>query len=69
MRIVELFVSPATRHHGVGGQLIGALVEKARKRRVKRIHAEVHEATAVIERILETTGFDPEHRTMWSLLV
>ena len=67
MDIVALFVSPQWRSKGVGGSLIAALVENARHRGILRVSAEVHPGNAGIERTLESSGFDPERRTLWGL--
>jgi len=67
MDIVALFVSPQWRSKGVGGSLIAALVENARQRGIRRVSAEVHPGNAGIERTLESSGFDPERRTLWGL--
>jgi GNAT superfamily N-acetyltransferase len=65
MDIVALFVSPQWRSKGVGRNLIAALLENARQRGIRRISAEVHPGNAAIERTLESSGFDPERRTLW----
>jgi GNAT superfamily N-acetyltransferase len=67
MDIVALFVSPQWRSKGVGGRLIGALLENAKRRGIRRVSAEVHPGNSAIERTLESTGFDPERRTLWGL--
>jgi GNAT superfamily N-acetyltransferase len=67
MDIVELFVEEAWRNKGVGRSLIRALLETARSRRISRISAEVHPGNAAIERTLESSGFDPERRTLWGM--
>ena len=67
MDIVALFVSPQWRNKGVGGGLIAALVENARLRGIRRISAEVHPGNSAIERTLESSGFDPERRTLWGM--
>jgi GNAT superfamily N-acetyltransferase len=65
--LVELFVEQAWRNKGVAASLIKAVVEKAKQRGIRRISAEVHAGNAVIERMLDSSGFDPEHRTVWGL--
>ena len=65
MDIIALFVSPQWRSKGVGGSLIAALVENARQRGIRRVSAEVHPGNSAIERTLESSGFDPERRTLW----
>ena len=65
MDIVALFVSPQWRSKGVGRSLIAALLENARQRGIRRISAEVHPGNSAIERTLESSGFDPERRTLW----
>jgi GNAT superfamily N-acetyltransferase len=67
MDMVELFVEQAWRNKGVAGSLIAFLIDNARQRGVRRISAEVHPGNSTIERMLESSGFDPEHRTTWSL--
>lgn len=67
MDIVALFVAPQWRGKGVGGGLITSLLEDARQRGISRISAEVHPGNAAIERTLESSGFDPERRTLWGL--
>jgi GNAT superfamily N-acetyltransferase len=65
MDIVALFVAPQWRGKGVGSGLIGSLLENAKQRGIRRISAEVHPGNAAIERTLESSGFDPERRTLW----
>jgi GNAT superfamily N-acetyltransferase len=67
MDIVALFVSPHWRGKGVGGGLIAALLETARERGIRRVSAEVHPGNSAIERTLDSSGFDPERRTLWGL--
>ena len=69
MHCVELFVEQAWRKKGVGANLVGELVQIARQRGIRRVAAEVHAGNATMERILETSGFDPEHRTIWGMHV
>jgi GNAT superfamily N-acetyltransferase len=65
MDIVALFVAPQWRGKGVGSGLIKALLENGKQRGIRRISAEVHPGNAAIERTLESSGFDPERRTLW----
>ena len=67
MDIVALFVSPQWRSKGVGGSLVAALVEIARQRGIRRVSAEVHPGNSAIERTLDSSGFDPERRTLWGI--
>jgi GNAT superfamily N-acetyltransferase len=67
MDMVELFVEHAWRNKGVAASLTAFLIETAKEREVRRISAEVHPGNATIERMLESSGFDPEHRTVWGL--
>jgi GNAT superfamily N-acetyltransferase len=67
MNIVALFVAPHWRHKGVGRALIASLLQKARQRGIRRIRAEVHSGNPAVERILESSGFEPERRTLWGL--
>ena len=67
MDIVALFVSPQWRSKGVGGGLIASLLENARRRGIRRVSAEVHPGNSAIERTLESSGFDPERRTLWGI--
>ncbi len=67
MDIVALFVSPQLRGKGVGGSLINALLENAKQRGISRVSAEVHPGNSAIERTLESSGFDPERRTLWGM--
>ena len=67
MDIIALFVSPQWRSKGVGGSLIASLLENARLRGIRRVSAEVHPGNSAIERTLESSGFDPERRTLWGL--
>ena len=69
MHCVELFVQQAWRNKGVGASLVASLLETARQRGIRRVCAEVHQGNATMERILESSGFDPEHRTVWGLYV
>lgn len=65
MHCVELFVEQAWRNKGVAGSLLASLVETAKQLGITRISAEVHPGNSTIERILESSGLDPEHRTVW----
>ena len=65
MDIVALFVAPQWRGKGVGSGLIASLLENAKQRGIQRISAEVHPGNAAIERTLDSSGFDPERRTLW----
>jgi GNAT superfamily N-acetyltransferase len=67
MDIVALFVTPQWRSKGVGGSLISSLLENAKRRGIRRISAEVHPGNSAIEHTLESSGFDPERRTLWGL--
>jgi GNAT superfamily N-acetyltransferase len=67
MDLVEIFVEQSWRNKGVAASLIAALMDVAKERGIRRISAQVHPGNAVIERMLETSGFDPEHRTLWAL--
>jgi GNAT superfamily N-acetyltransferase len=67
MDIVALFVAPQWRSKGVGGSLISSLLDNAKQRNIRRVTAEVHPGNSAIERTLESTGFDPERRTLWGL--
>ena len=69
MEIVEIFVEQAWRNKGLGGSLIASLVQTARERNIHRISAQVHPGNAAIERILDSAGLDPEHRTTWGIRI
>ena len=69
MDIIALFVGEHWRSQGVGRSLVAALVEKARERGIHRVSAEVHPGNYTIERTLESSGFDPERRTLWGLRI
>jgi GNAT superfamily N-acetyltransferase len=69
MDIVALFVAPQWRGKGVGGGLIASLLENAKQRGIRRVSAEVHPGNSAIERTLESSGFDPERRTLWGFLL
>jgi GNAT superfamily N-acetyltransferase len=65
MHCLELFVEQAWRNKGVAASLLKSLLDIATQRGIRRISAEVHPGNATMERILEASGFDPEHRTVW----
>jgi GNAT superfamily N-acetyltransferase len=65
MEVVEMYVEQQWRNKGVGGTMIDALIKNARQRGIRRISAEVHPGNAAIEHTLESSGFDPERRTVW----
>ena len=67
MDIIALFVGPQWRSKGVGRSLIAALLDTARQRGIRRVSTEVHPGNAAIERTLESSGFDPERRTLWGM--
>jgi GNAT superfamily N-acetyltransferase len=67
MDIIELFVEESWRNKGVGSSLCGELLDTAKRRKIRRISAEVHPGNAAIERTLESQGFDPERRTIWGM--
>jgi len=69
MAIVALFVDEQWRSKGVGRSLVAALLDNARQRGIHRISAEVHPGNFAIERTLESSGFDPERRTLWGLRI
>lgn len=66
LHCVELYVEPAWRNKGVASRLLATLIDTAKERGIRRISAEVHPGNSTIERILESCGFDPEHRTIWA---
>ena len=67
MDIVALFVGDQWRSKGVGHSLVAAIIDNARQRGIRRISTQVHPGNAAIERTLESSGFDPERRTLWGL--
>ncbi len=69
MHCVELFVEQVWRNKGVGASLVRSLLQNARQRGIRRVSAEVHPGNSTMERILESSGFDPEHRTVWGFSV
>ena len=69
MDIVAVFVDPRFRSKGVGGSLVAALLENARRRGIRRVTVEVHPGNSAIERTLESSGFDPERRTLWGIRI
>ena len=69
MDIVAVFVDTQWRSKGVGGNLVGALLQNAKQRGIRRVTAEVHPGNSGIERTLESGGFDPERRTLWGIRI
>jgi GNAT superfamily N-acetyltransferase len=69
MYIVEMFVEPQWRNKGVGGTMMSILLKSARQRGIQRVCAEVHPGNAAIEHTLESSGFDPERRTVWGIRI
>ena len=69
MDLVTLFTAESWRKKGVGRSLVAGLMEVARKRNIRRISAEVRPENFAIERALESSGFDPERRTLWGMSV
>lgn len=67
MEIIAVFVTDQWRSKGVGRSLVSALLDIARQRGIRRVYTEVHPGNAAIERTLESSGFDPERRTVWGL--
>lgn len=67
MDIVAVYVEEKWRSKGVGGSLVSALLQNARQRGIRRVSSEVHPGNAAIERTLESSGFDPERRTLWGI--
>ncbi len=67
MDVVAVYVENQWRSKGVGGSLVSALLDIARQRGILRISAEVHPGNSAIERTLESSGFDPERRTLWGI--
>ena len=67
MDVVAVWVDPQWRSKGVGRSLVTALLDIARKRGIHFVSAEVHPGNSAIERTLESSGFDPERRTLWGL--
>lgn len=67
MDIVAVFVDPQWRSKGVGRNLVTALLEIARQRGIRRVSVEVHPGNSAIEHTLESSGFDPERRTLWGM--
>lgn len=65
MDIIAVFVADQWRSKGVGRSLVSALLENARQRGIRRVCCEVHPGNAAVERTLESSGFDPERRTLW----
>lgn len=69
MEIVALYVEELWRSKGVGGNLVGSLLKHAKERGIRRVSAQVHPGNAAIERTLESSGFDPERRTLWGIRI
>ncbi len=69
MDIVAVFVNNQWRSKGVGGNLVASLLQNARQRGIRRVTAEVHPGNSAIERTLESSGFDPERRTLWGIRI
>lgn len=69
MDLVTLFTAESWRKKGVGRSLVAGLVEIAKQRNIHRISAEVRPENSAIERALESSGFDPERRTLWGMRV
>jgi GNAT superfamily N-acetyltransferase len=67
MEIIAVFVTAHWRGKGVGRSLVSALLDIARQRGIRRVSCEVHPGNASVERTLESSGFDPERRTLWGL--
>ena len=67
MELVTLFTAESWRKKGVGRNLLSALMEIAKHRNIRRISAEVRPENFAIERTLESSGFDPERRTLWGM--
>jgi GNAT superfamily N-acetyltransferase len=67
MEIIAVFVTDRWRSKGVGRSLVSSLLDIARERGIRRVYSEVHPGNAAIERTLESSGFDPERRTVWGL--
>jgi L-amino acid N-acyltransferase YncA len=67
MDIVAVYVHNQWRTKGVGSSLISTLLDIARQRGIHRVRAEVHPGNAAIEHTLESSGFDPERRTLWGI--
>ncbi len=69
MDIVAVFVDTQWRSKGVGRNLVATLLQNARQRGIRRVTAEVHPGNFGIERTLESSGFDPERRTLWGIRI
>ena len=65
--LVEMFVEQPSRHRGVGRSLLDGLITHARQRNIERITCQIHPGDSAIERLLESAGFDPARRTLWSV--
>ncbi len=69
MDIIAVFVADQWRSKGVGRSLVSALLDNARQRGIRRVCCEVHPGNAGVERTLESSGFDPERRTLWGMRI
>jgi GNAT superfamily N-acetyltransferase len=69
MDLVTLYTAESWRKKGVGRSLVSALVDIAKQRHIRRISAEVRPENYAIERTLESSGFDPERRTLWGMRI
>jgi GNAT superfamily N-acetyltransferase len=69
MEIIAVFVAEQWRSKGVGRSLVTAVMDIARQRGIRRVSCEVHPGNSAVERTLESTGFDPERRTLWGLRI
>jgi ribosomal protein S18 acetylase RimI-like enzyme len=67
--VVTLYTAQAWRKKGVGRTLVAQLIEIAKQRKIRRISAEVRPENYAIERTLESSGFDPERRTLWGMRI
>jgi GNAT superfamily N-acetyltransferase len=65
--LVEMFVEQSARHKGIGRSLLDGLISHAKEHNIHRITCQVHPGNSAIERALESSGFDPERRTMWGV--
>ena len=69
MDIIAVFVAGEWRSKGVGRMLVSALLDIARQRGIRRVCCEVHPGNSAVERTLESSGFDPERRTLWGVRI
>ena len=67
MDLVELFVESSWRNRGVGRTLLDSLISQARTRNISHFTCQVHPGNSAVERVLESSGFDPQRRTVWGL--